>query len=280
MKKNVPLLLIFMLLVLHCKSPAIKITSVTNGFDIQKDLLLLNYDCKTDVDDLHTIAGFVTMANNVKYTNINYYAVAGTYGIQKGLYVPANELFALAFKDKWSDAHKNESKALEEVTKKVKEILYKGGNVFIAEAGQSDFSAKLVQKIKKNLKDIDTKKRFKIVQHSNWNEKKTTPELLAYVKETTNYEKIEDGNDVGNGTPGFRSAGFKDWQEQIKDPKLNKVWTLAKKIADEYNGKEGRYLNKAMHAGGLDFSDLSEVCWILGEREIIDSKAFFAKFAK
>ena len=276
-----PFILSFItILFLQCKTLENKEVSVKNGFDINKDLLLLNYDCKTDVDDLHSIAAFAMMTYKTEYANVNYYAVAGTYGIQKGLYVPANELFKLAFKDNWSDAHKDFDTALKEVIIKVKTVLYNGGNIFIAEAGQSDFSAKLIKRIKTELKDINTQKRFKIVQHSDWNEKKTTPELLTYVKQHTVYEKIEDGNDVGNGTPGFKSVAFKNWKEQIKDNKLNKIWTLAKELSDEYNGKDGRYLNKAMANGELDFSDLSEVCWILGEKEIIDAKGFFKKYAK
>ena len=30
-------------------------------FDIDKDLLLIQFDCKTDVDDLHTAAALVTL---------------------------------------------------------------------------------------------------------------------------------------------------------------------------------------------------------------------------
>lgn len=276
-----PFILSFItILFLQCKTSENKEVSVENGFDINKDLLLLNYDCKTDVDDLHSIAAFVMMTHQTKYANVNYYAVAGTYGIQKGLYVSTNELFNLAFEDRWSDAHKDSDKALKEVLVKVKTVLHNGGNIFIAEAGQSDFSAKLIKKIKKELIDINTKKRFKIVQHSDWNEKKTTPELLSYVKQHTAYEKIEDGNKVGNGTPGFKSTAFNNWQEQLKNTKLERIWTLAKALSDEYNGKDERYLNKAMAAGELDFSDLSEVCWILGEKEIIDAKEFFKKYAK
>lgn len=279
--KLLPFIISFMtLLFLQCKTSENKEISVKNGFDINKDLLLLNYDCKTDVDDLHSIAAFAMMTYETEYANINYYAVAGTYGKQKGLYVPANELFKLVFKNNWTDAHKNFDTALTLVLIKVKKVLADGGNIFIAEAGQSDFSAKLIKKIKTELKKINTKKRFKVVQHSDWNEKKTTLELLTYIKKNTIYEKIEDGNDIGNGTPGFKSIGFKNWQEQIKDNKLNKIWTLAKELSNEYNGKDGRYLNKAMANGELDFSDLSEVCWILGEKEIIDAERFFKKYAK
>ena len=57
------------------------------------------------------------------------------------------------------------------------------------------------------------------------------------------------------------------------------IWQLAIDISNEYNGKEGRYNNAAIAAGGLDFSDLSEVCWILGLRDIKDTEHFFKLFA-
>ncbi len=83
--------------------------------DTDNDLLLVQYDCKTDVDDLHSVAAFRTIIANPACKNLNYHAVAGTYGIQKGLYVPPNELFELAFGNQWSDAHSNFDAALKEV---------------------------------------------------------------------------------------------------------------------------------------------------------------------
>ena len=66
----------------------------------------------------------------------------------------------------------------------------------------------------------------------------------------------------------------------IKDAELKEVWQLAVKMGNQYNGKEGRYNNEAIEAGGLDFSDTSEVCWVLGLDGIKDSKEFFKVFQK
>ncbi|MCL5130031.1 MULTISPECIES: hypothetical protein [unclassified Algibacter] len=46
------------------------------------------------------------------------------------------------------------------------------------------------------------------------------------------------------------------------------VWQLATDLSNKYNGKDGRYNNKAISVGGLDFSYFSEVCWILGIQNI------------
>ena len=67
----------------------------SNRFNTELDLLLAQYDCKTDVDDLHSIAAFATLMSNTQFSKINYHGVAGTYGTQEGLYVPPNDLFRL-----------------------------------------------------------------------------------------------------------------------------------------------------------------------------------------
>ena len=61
----------------------------------------------------------------------------------------------------------------------------------------------------------------------------------------------------------------------IKDAILIEIWQLAVDLGNKYNGKDGRYNNKAVSEGGLDFSDLSEVCWILGLEDIKDTEQFF-----
>lgn len=248
-------------------------------FNIEEDLLLVQFDCKTDVDDLHTVAGFATLISNSAFSKIKYHAVAGAYGIQEGLYVPPNDLFQLTFGNNWTDAHNNRKPAVEKVKEIVKTTLQSNGDVWIAEAGQSDFSAELIKAIQKDLPELNTKQRIHLVQHSNWNEESASPESLKFVKENSDYHKIPDGNSVGNGTPGFRDPGFTKWKDKIKNPKLIEIWQLAMELSDKYNGKEGRYNNEAISAGGLDFSDLSEVCWIFGIHDIKDTEHFFNRYA-
>lgn len=247
-------------------------------FNIEKDLLVMQFDCKTDVDDIHSAAAFKTLMSSSEFKTVNYFAVAGTYGIQDGLYVPPNKLFRQAFADKWTDAHANREKAVEEMKNVTLACLHKGGSVWIAEAGQSDFSAELIKAIQKNAPDVNTSERIHIVQHSDWNEEVTSANSLAFVKANSNYHKIPDGNAEGNGTPGFRTPGYNDWKTKIKDAELLSLWELAVETGLKYNGKDGRYNNEAVAAGGLDFSDLSEVCWILGIEDIKDTDEFFSTF--
>ena len=251
----------------------------TVNFNKEKDLLLVQYDCKTDVDDLHSVAAFITLMSDPDFKKVNYHAVAGTYGIQEGLYVPPNDLFRLAFGDNWTDAHENLKGAVERVKGLAKKTLANQGDIWIAEAGQSDFSAALVKALQADLPELNASKRIHVVQHSDWNEEVTSPGSLDFVKKNTTYHKIPDGNAVGNGTPGFRSPDYTNWKDKNTDPKLAKIWQLAIDLGNKYNGKEGRYNNEAIAAGGLDFSDLSEVCWILGLADIKDTAHFFSLYS-
>ncbi len=250
------------------------IVSSTIDFNMSKDVLLVNYDCKTDVDDLHSIAAFATLLSKPKYKALNYHAVAGTYGMQNGLYVSPNELLDLAFSENWSDAHNAYDEALQKVSMLCAEVLKQSGTVWIAEAGQSDFSADLAKKLAQLFPELDNNSIY-IVQHSYWNEEVTTPEKLSYVKANTTYYKIPDGNAKGNGTPGFRSPEPINWKSVAKKQGLTPVWELAIQLGHQYNGQENRYLNTAIEKGGLDFSDFSEVCWILGLDEVADADSFF-----
>lgn len=265
---------------MNFKSKTGLITVKEKSFHIKKDLLLVQFDCKTDVDDLHTIAAFATLLSNSKFSKIKYHAVAGTYGIQKGLYVPSNDLFKLSFGNNWTDANENFKEAIQKVKTIALKTLTKKGDIWIAEAGQSDFTAALIKAIQLEVPQLNIAKRIHVVQHSNWNEKQTSKEHLQFVKAHTDYQKIADGNEVGNGTPGFKDANYTQWKDKIKNSKLTKIWQLATDLSNTYNGKEGRYNNKAISDGGMDFSDFAEVCWILGLYDIKNTEQYFNMYAR
>lgn len=248
-------------------------------FNKAHDLFLSHFDSKTDVDDIHSVAAVATMLADERFAGVSFHAVAGAYGTQQGQYVPANELFQLAFGSHWSDAHADIDKALAEVSKLASKVLQAKGNVWIAEAGQSDFSAALLRNLQTRLPDIDLKNRVVVVQHADWNEEVTTPSDLAFVKQAATYHKIPDGNGVGNGTPGFRSDQTIDWQKHVTDARLKSIWKKAIAIANTYNGADGRYLNESIKKGGLDFSDVAETAWIFGFSSLADANDFFQEFS-
>ena len=61
---------------------------------------------------------------------------------------------------------------------------------------------------------------------------------------------------------------------------LKKMWALATDLGNLYNGKDGRYNNEAVKSGGLDFSDLSETCRILGITDLKDTEQFFERYGQ
>jgi hypothetical protein len=248
-------------------------------FDTRRDLFLPQFDCKTDVDDLHSVAAVATMLLDERFAGVDYHAVAGAYGRQQGLYVPAPSLFDLAFGDNWSDAHSDYDGALATVIERVTAALLAGGSVWVAEAGQSDFTADWLAAVADEHPEIDLDERVHVVQHSDWNESVTTPEKLAFVKRTGRYHKIADGNATGNGTPGFRSESTNHWRSAFDLPDAGKTWRLAKEIGAQFNGRDGRYDNAAVASGGIDFSDTAETCWIFGFDDLFDVASFFETFS-
>lgn len=248
-------------------------------FDIKNDLLLLNFDLKTDVDDVHTIAALDLILRSPTYKELNYFAVAGTYGVQAGLYVPANNLFNMVFSEHWTDAHQSRKKSITQTTDKIKATLTMGGNIWIAEAGQSDYTQTLLETLKSENITVPTNNII-VVQHSEWNEKETSHDALLYVKENTTYIKIADGNKAGNGSSGFNEEKFSTTPLENKKLLSSDTWIEANKVSAQYNGINGRYHNKAISNGGVDFSDLSEVTWILGIKNTPDVASFFNQFNK
>ena len=247
-------------------------------FDPSRDLYLAQFDSKTDVDDVHSVAGVATMLRHPDLAGIKYHAVAGAYGIQEGLYVPSPELFALAFGDQWSDAHTDHRRAVEEVAQLATETLLAGGQVWVSDAGQSDFTADWLRRVVETHPAVDTAKLVHVVQHSDWNESVTSPDKLAYVQQHTEYHKIADGNYSGNGTPGLNTRSDALWDQVLQSENVGELWAIARSIGNEYNGKENRYLNESIAAGGLDFSDVSEACWIFGFVDLMDATEFFEEF--
>ena len=205
-----------------------KKASQTKNFNIEKDLLLVQFDCKTDVDDLHTAAALAMLMANNAFSKINYHAIAGTYGIQEGLYVPPNDLFQLAFDDNWTDAHGNLNEAIEKVKNLVKITLAKNGDIWIAEAGQSDFTAQLIKAIKAENINVKIAQRFHVVQHSDWNEKVTSPEALQFVKNNAIIRKFQMEMRLEMARQDFEilnlKIGVKKSQTQICTKYGNSPW--------------------------------------------------------
>lgn len=271
---SIPLVLLLALLSLSASAHE---NTVSRQFDPQSDLLLANFDSRPDVDDLHSVAALATILRSKPYDAIDYRAVAGAYGSQGGTYIDSPKLFDLAFGDRWVDAHNHRDRALATISEKVLAVLRAGGDVWVEEAGQSDFTADVLAVVRDKADSIETHKRFHVVQHSFWNESVTTEQKLQFVRNYSDYQKIPDGNGSGNGTPNYKYDGSEDWERVLADPAVGAIWKEAKRVADQYNGTT-EYDNPAVEAGGFDFSDTVEAVWFLGVEDVDTVEAFFDRF--
>ncbi|TBR41429.1 hypothetical protein CBF23_010270 [Marinomonas agarivorans] len=246
-------------------------------FNKVKDLLLCNYDGKPDEDDLHAVAGLATMLSDSRFSGVKAHCTAGAYGTQGGTFLKENRLFNLAFSNRWASAHDNYNNAVNQAFNKARDALNAGGKVWVAEAGQSDFTADVVRRIKATMPSVNTKTRIHVVQHSNWNEDKTTPSDLAYVKNNTAYHKIADGNSSNNATPGLTINNGSQWSRAVNDAQVGNVWQEARAAALRWMGVN--WDNEKIKKGGMDFSDTVEVMWIFGfENQNGGVKGFFDAF--
>jgi len=246
-------------------------------FDASQDLLISNFDIKTDVDDLHSAAALATILADPAYACVSYVAVHGTYGEQEGDFIPAPDLFDAAFGDNWIDAHDNKAAAADDLSARIIATLEDGGDVWIQEAGQSDVSAAAIRAAMAASPDLPYGTQVHIVQHADWNEEVTTDEDLAFVQETIDYIRMPDGNAVGNGSPGFRSESAEYWPALTGDARIGAVWQAAKDLGEAENPPPG-YVNPAVEQGGIDFSDTVEAAYIFGFDDMTDTADFIARF--
>jgi hypothetical protein len=248
-------------------------------FDRKNDLLLLQYDSKPDPDDIHAIAAAGSILAHPEFQNINYYAVSGAYGKQDGKFMHSPELFTLAFGEqntKWTDRHTDNKGTVTRIKNKAKDVIEAGGRVWVAEAGQSDVTADWIAALIKDGVSVDTiKNKVMVVQHSQWNENETTADDLAYVKQHSWYVQLDDGNapygetkwgDRSDySTPGYQNKN-KTYLPAAKNSPVAKtkaLWNKADAVILRYY--PGGYTEEwsSIHHGGVDFSDTSEVWFIL-----------------
>lgn len=250
-------------------------TDAPKRFNPATDLFIAQFDIKTDVDDLHSVAALATMLQNPILKDVRFLIVAGTYGQQSGDFISAPLLFDKAFGPFWLDAHMNYDNSLKSVVDAVAKTLTLDGDIWVMEAGQSDFTHDWLSHIqkqhpKKSLKTIH------IVQHSDWNEQMTSPEALMATKSVADYIRIPDGNKTGNGSPGFQTENNELWSVLLNKSSNGSLWQDARTVANNFNGQG--YDNPAIRKGGMDFSDVAEAAYIFGYDHLITVEDFIQTF--
>jgi hypothetical protein len=251
-------------------------------FNRDKDLISLHYDHCADPDDGHATVADRTIT---AYYGITPHVVAGAYGWQmkdpkhKIIYQSASEeVSRAAWGGNWLNAHEDWTGSVERTAEIWSATIDGGGHIWVSEAGQSDFSADVVRLLHRKYDQQTTQTRIHLVQHSNWNEKYTTPKRLAYVKEHTDYIKIDTGNRGDNATAGLMLR-YNDKTSPVVDAFIQKaerspyrqIWEAAFDYLDPLTDQgwpEGRK---------LDFSDTVELLYILGiDKQLVSDCTDFA----
>ncbi|MEO0795571.1 MAG: hypothetical protein AAFX93_10425 [Verrucomicrobiota bacterium] len=262
------------------------------AFDQSKDILIAQFDSNADPDDIHSIAALGCMLAHQDYAGVNYFAVAGAYGIQRDSgYIESPLFFRLVFGEQnvnWTDAFDNGNQTTNwdasviRIKDKVKPILQAGGKVWVMEAGQSDITADWVRAlIAEGVSESLIKTNVTVVQHSNWNEDHTTPADLAYVRDKTNYATINDGNGTNTSrdpsspaTPSYRTTNTTFQPEAYNSPnnKARAFWLEANWVILD---KGHLPSHSSITTGGVDFSDVVEAHWIFGSPTDINTTRKF-----
>lgn len=227
-------------------------------FDPRRDLLVANFDSKPDVDDLHSVAALATVVRDPAFACVDYIATHGAYGTQTGDLLPAASLYDLAFPQGWLDADADRDGAVATIAEAMRSTIDAGGKVWVAEAGQSDVTAAAVEHLPRALW-----RSVNVVQHSYWNESKTSAGAMQKMVYSTSYHRVQDGNFADNGSPAFSTRDGSHWAALLADPQVGPIWQEAKHISDIHNPLAD-YVNPAVEAGGLDFSDHVEIAYIFG----------------
>jgi hypothetical protein len=232
-------------------------------FDPSKDLISLHYDNAPDRDDGHSTVAAKTIVDTY---DLNVVVVSGTYGTNGSDYDPSSEavMDATWGEDGWINAHSDTEEAVNEVGQLWLQTIENGGNVYVAEGGQSDFTFAAATYVQEHGGDTS---KIHIVQHSNWNENNTSDGVLDQLEcMGVKYTKIDDGNSA-NSTADLNVTGSSSSADYFEEAALNSQWADAWQSAFNYldpNTDTGNYNT----GGRIDFSDTVELLYILGLNEI------------
>lgn len=225
-------------------------------FNPEKDLLSLHYDHAPDQDDGQSAAADRTLLESTHgrdWLAAHVLPVSGAYGMNKPLFnVKSDAVMDAVWNERggWVAAHRDWNAALEAIHTRWRTTLEAGGDIYVKEGGQSDITAEVVRRLRREHPGIDPLQRIHVVQHSTWNENQTTAGALEYVKRNTHYIRIADANrylNVKGGNAAFEMAAK-------SHPLFGPGW----RTAFSYYPPSQR----------LDFSDTGELLHILGFGEV------------
>jgi len=238
-------------------------SAVIADFVQDRDLISLHYDHAPDRDDGHATVAALAV---VRSLGIQPHVVSGAYGDgNRAQYQPAAEVVMnAAWGSAWVNAHGNWQAAVNATANSWLATLDSGGDIWIAEGGQADFTADVVRRIKTARASINTQNRINVVQHSIWNEQQANQADLNYTRANTNYVRIADGN--GNNATADLNQKSPAFVNQARTSQFGSAWNAA-----------FSYLNPN---NKLDFSDTVELLHILqvGKNTVANVNDFAAVY--
>ncbi len=209
------------------------------------DLISLHYDFAPDRDDAHASVSAMTLTDTL---NIQPLVVTGTTGDgNRSRYIADAVRFQnvvwginghVPAMERWDEA-------VSTVANIWTDVIDRGGKVFVAEGGQSDFTADVIRLLINN--GNYNRNDVEVIQHSIWNEEQSSQQDLNFVRQNTVYLKIEDGNGA-NATADLnqKSNNFLQWASNRNN---SNKWDEAFNFLNPDNK--------------LDFSDTVELLHIL-----------------
>ncbi len=212
-----------------------------------QDLISLHYDHAPDRDDGHaTVAALVVL----RALGIVPHVVSGAHGTGNAdQYQPeAESVMRAAWGSAWVDANGNRQSAVNATSARWLNTLLNGGDIWVAEGGQSDLTTAVVRSINNTNPGINTRNRIHVVQHSRFNESNSNQSDLRFSQANTDYILIDDGNDDNRTADlNMRSDRF---VQLARNSQFGSAWNAAFSYLDP-NFK-------------LDFSDTVLLLHILG----------------
>lgn len=251
---KLPLVLLVLPLMGLASAPAEPVAA--RVFDPHTDLLSLHYDHAPDKDDGHSAAADRSMLETLhgaEWIKRHVVAVSGAYGTNAKTFNDKSDgVMDACWNDVggWLDAHQDRNPVVAELARRWSATLEQGGHVWVKEGGQSDITVLVIESIARRNPEWKLKQRVHVVQHSDWNENKTTKAALVQVKQLAHYIRIRDANAYLNAKGG--DLAFE--QAALAHPKFGPMW----KAAFSYYPASQR----------LDFSDTGELMHLLGLGEI------------
>ncbi len=226
------------------------------------DLISLHYDHAPDRDDAHAAVAALMVS---RYLGIQPHVVSGAYGdSNKHRYIPeAEKVMEAAWPGIWVNAHSNWNAAVITTADAWTQTLNAGGDIYIAEGGQSDFSADVIRRIQSTT-NFDTNNRITLIQHSAWNEQQASVSDLNFAKANSNYVNIHDGNREN------QTADLNEKSAAFVTQALKSSFASEWEAAFAYLSPDDK----------LDFSDTVEYLHIvgIGKSEVATVNDFAAKF--